>query len=114
MLAALVSVPTAVAAAAPSTEAPGGGVARDGVVLPEDPAEADLSGAIGSLDARRERQGYEGGEHGTNSEIIAERFESAGAYVTGRRMADGGEVPGATSPRSTRRCSSSPIEPGKP
>ena len=42
--------------------------------------------------AWRERLGFEGGDHDVNSEIIEEAFEAAGAYVMGRRMADGGEV----------------------
>lgn len=46
----------------------------------------------------RERQGYAGGERSTNSDIIAETFEAAGAYVMGRRMADGGEVPWGEEP----------------
>src|SRR5690242_11926957 len=48
--------------------------------------------------AWRERQGFAGGEHGTNSDIVAEMFEAAGAYVMGRRMADGGEVPWGEEP----------------
>ncbi len=48
--------------------------------------------------AWRERQGLEGGERGADSEIIEEMFESAGAYVMGRRMADGGEVPWGDEP----------------
>jgi dihydrofolate reductase len=48
--------------------------------------------------AWRERQGFKGGEHDTNSEIIAETFESAGAYVMGRRMFDGGELPWGDEP----------------
>jgi dihydrofolate reductase len=48
--------------------------------------------------AWRERQGFAGGEHDTNSEIIEETFESAGAYVMGRRMFDGGEVPWGDDP----------------
>lgn len=48
--------------------------------------------------AWRERQGFAGGEGGTNSDIIQEQFESAGAYVMGRRMADGGEVPWGEEP----------------
>jgi dihydrofolate reductase len=48
--------------------------------------------------AWRERQGYAGGEQGTNSEIIAETFAAAGAYVMGRRMADGGEGPWGDDP----------------
>lgn len=48
--------------------------------------------------AWRQRLGFRGGEHDTNSEIIAETFEAAGAYVMGRRMADGGEVPWGEEP----------------
>jgi dihydrofolate reductase len=49
-------------------------------------------------EAWRQRLGFKGGEHNTNSEIIAETFESAGAYVMGRRMADGGEIPWGPEP----------------
>jgi dihydrofolate reductase len=48
--------------------------------------------------AWRERQGFAGGERGTNSDIIAETFGAAGAYVMGRRMADGGELPWGDDP----------------
>jgi dihydrofolate reductase len=48
--------------------------------------------------AWRERQGFAGGERSTNSEIVAEHFAAAGAYVMGRRMADGGEVPWGEEP----------------
>src|ERR671918_322169 len=48
--------------------------------------------------AWRERLGFEGGDHDVNSEIIEEAFEAAGAYVMGRRMADGGEVPWGEEP----------------
>jgi dihydrofolate reductase len=48
--------------------------------------------------AWRERRGYAGGEQSTNSDIIAETFEAAGAYVMGRRMADGGELPWGDDP----------------
>ena len=41
----------------------------------------------------RERQGYAGGERSVDSQIIEETFASAGAYVMGRRMFDGGEIP---------------------
>src|ERR687892_1899456 len=44
------------------------------------------------------RLGFEGGDHDVNSEIIEEAFEAAGAYVMGRRMADGGEVPWGDDP----------------
>src|SRR6516165_978110 len=43
--------------------------------------------------AWRERQGYAGGEQSVNSQIIKETFAAAGAYVMGRRMFDGGEIP---------------------
>jgi len=46
----------------------------------------------------RQRQGYAGGEDSTNSGIIEETFASAGAYVMGRRMADGGEIPWGEEP----------------
>lgn len=49
-------------------------------------------------EAWRQRLGYEGGEDNANSRIIAETFESAGAYVMGRRMADGGEIPWGDEP----------------
>ncbi|MEV4117501.1 dihydrofolate reductase family protein [Micromonospora sp. NPDC049645] len=48
--------------------------------------------------AWRERQGFAGGEQDTNSEVVAESFGAAGAYVMGRRMADGGEVPWGEEP----------------
>ncbi|MEU7802861.1 dihydrofolate reductase family protein [Micromonospora arborensis] len=48
--------------------------------------------------AWRERQGFSGGEQDTNSDVIAETFAAAGAYVMGRRMADGGEVPWGDEP----------------
>ena len=48
--------------------------------------------------AWRQRLGFTGGEQSTNSAVIAETFESAGAYVMGRRMADGGEIPWGEDP----------------
>ncbi|MEU4333143.1 dihydrofolate reductase family protein [Micromonospora lupini] len=48
--------------------------------------------------AWRERQGFTGGEQDTNSDVVAETFGAAGAYVMGRRMADGGEVPWGEEP----------------
>ncbi|SCE79657.1 dihydrofolate reductase family protein [Micromonospora chokoriensis] len=50
------------------------------------------------VSAWRERQGFTGGEQDTNSDVIAETFEAAGAYVMGRRMADGGEEPWGDQP----------------
>jgi dihydrofolate reductase len=46
----------------------------------------------------RERMGFKGGEPSVNSEIIAETFAANGAYVMGRRMCDGGEVPWGDTP----------------
>ena len=46
----------------------------------------------------RHRLGFEGGEQDTNSELIEEQFASAGAYVMGRRMFDGGEAPWGEEP----------------
>jgi dihydrofolate reductase len=46
----------------------------------------------------RQRQGLVGGQRNANSEIVAETFASAGAYVMGRRMADGGEIPWGDTP----------------
>ncbi|MER5267324.1 dihydrofolate reductase family protein [Actinosynnema sp. NPDC002837] len=48
--------------------------------------------------AWRERQGIAGGEQDVDSDVIRESFEAAGAYVMGRRMADGGEVPWGEEP----------------
>ncbi len=48
--------------------------------------------------AWRERQGFAGGQQDVNSGIIGETFAAAGAYVMGRRMADGGEVPWGEEP----------------
>lgn len=48
--------------------------------------------------AWRDRLGFAGGEQNTNSDIISETFDAAGAYVMGRRMADGGEVPWGDEP----------------
>jgi dihydrofolate reductase len=46
----------------------------------------------------RERQGLAGGEDDTNSKLLTESFESAGAYLMGRRMFDGGEQPWGDEP----------------
>jgi dihydrofolate reductase len=53
-----------------------------------------------AIDAQawRQRLGFKGGEHNANSQIIDETFDSAGAYVMGRRMADGGEIPWGDEP----------------
>ena len=49
-------------------------------------------------EAWRQRMGFAGGERNTNSEVIADSFKAAGAYVMGRRMADGGEIPWGADP----------------
>ena len=49
-------------------------------------------------EAWRQRLGFAGGEKNINSDIIAETYESAGAYVMGRRMAEGGEIPWGDDP----------------
>jgi dihydrofolate reductase len=49
-------------------------------------------------EAWRQRLGVKGGERNTNSEVIAETFQAAGAYLMGRRMADGGEIPWGENP----------------
>ena len=49
-------------------------------------------------EAWRQRLGFSGGEQNINSDIIAETYESVGAYVMGRRMADGGEIPWGDNP----------------
>lgn len=52
----------------------------------------------------RERLGFDGGEQTTNSQIIAETYAGAGAYLMGRRMADSGEIPwGDTPPAPSSR-----------
>ncbi|RSD17141.1 dihydrofolate reductase family protein [Amycolatopsis eburnea] len=48
--------------------------------------------------AWRERQGFAGGEQSADSDIVAETFAAAGAYVMGRRMFDAGEVPWGDEP----------------
>jgi dihydrofolate reductase len=48
--------------------------------------------------AWRQRQGFAGGEQSTNSDIVDETFTAAGAYVMGRRMADGGKIPWGDEP----------------
>lgn len=46
----------------------------------------------------RERQGFAGGESSVNSDIMEETFAAAGAYVMGRRMFEGGEIPWGDEP----------------
>lgn len=53
---------------------------------------------VTKAEAWRQRLGVKGGERNANSDVIAETFASAGAYVMGRRMADGGEIPWGDEP----------------
>ena len=61
----------------------------------------------------RSQHGREGGERGADSDVAEEVMQGVGAFIMGRRMFGGGEGPwdeswragGATSRRSTRRCS---------
>jgi dihydrofolate reductase len=48
--------------------------------------------------AWRERMGFDGGEPGVNSDVVAELQASPGAYVMGREMFDRGEVPWGDAP----------------
>jgi len=48
--------------------------------------------------AWRERLGLAGGEPSVHSRVSEESFAAAGAYVMGRRMADGGEEPWGEDP----------------
>ena len=48
--------------------------------------------------AWRDRQGFRGGERNVSSDIIDEQFQANGAYVMGRRMFEGGEVPWGEEP----------------
>jgi dihydrofolate reductase len=48
--------------------------------------------------AWRERMRVEGGKDSAHSRVIEESFAAAGAYVMGRRMAGGGEVPWGEEP----------------
>src|SRR3954469_20635593 len=52
-------------------------------------------------EAWRTRMGFPGGEHNTNSHVFAEPFAQPGAYVMGRRMADGGLISWGTPRRFT-------------
>jgi dihydrofolate reductase len=45
-----------------------------------------------------EAPGFAGGEQSVNSRIVEETFAAAGAYVMGRRMFEGGEIPWGDEP----------------
>jgi len=65
---------------------------------PEGPGFFRVTRWVINAMAWRERQGYAGGERSTDSQIIEETFAAAGAYVMGRRMFDGGEIPWGDEP----------------
>jgi dihydrofolate reductase len=65
---------------------------------PEAPGFFRVTRWVIDATAWRERLGFQGGERNLNSELIQETFEAAGAYVMGRRMFDGGEVPWGDDP----------------
>src|SRR5689334_12367814 len=44
-------------------------------------------------EAWRRQHGYEGGEAGTDSEVVEEAVAGVGAYIMGRKMFGGGEGP---------------------
>jgi hypothetical protein len=68
---------------------------------PEGPGYFRVTRWVIDAMAWRERQGYTGGERSVDSQIIEETFAAASAYVMGRRMFDGGEIPwGDEPPRS--------------
>ena len=47
----------------------------------------------------------EGGETGTDNQIVEHTFKRTGVSIMGKRMFDGGERCGPRKRRSTRRCS---------
>lgn len=65
---------------------------------PEAPGFFRVTRWVTDAMAWRERMGYAGGERSVNSEIIEETFAAAGAYVMGRRMFEGGEIPWGDEP----------------
>lgn len=65
---------------------------------PEAPGFFRVTRWVTDAAAWRDRQGFAGGEASVSSQIVAEHFEAAGAYVMGRRMFDGGEGPWGEEP----------------
>lgn len=79
-------------------EAPGDSMDMAGWMEWEAPGFFRVTRWVVDAMAWRERQGFAGGETSVSSEIIEEQFAAAGAYVMGRRMFDGGEVPWGDEP----------------
>src|ERR1700746_938314 len=65
---------------------------------PEGPGFFRVTRWVSDAMAWRERLGFAGGEQSVNSRIVEETFAAAGAYVMGRRMFDGGEIPWGDEP----------------
>ena len=65
---------------------------------PEAPGFFRVDAVGDRCDGLARRLGFEGGERSINSDIIEEYFAAAGAYVMGRRMFDGGEIPWGDTP----------------
>ncbi|MGH8877663.1 MAG: dihydrofolate reductase family protein [Stackebrandtia sp.] len=57
-----------------------------------------LTSWVHDLPAWRDRQGMEGGTPGPANDLVAEEFESTGAYVLGRNMFELGEEPWGDNP----------------
>jgi dihydrofolate reductase len=74
----------------------------DGFLAGPDPSIEDPLGRGGELlhewafdlESFRRRHGQEGGERGTDSDVLAEAFEHIGATIMGRKMFSGGFGPG--------------------
>ena len=74
----------------------------DGFVAGPEPSMDDPLGKGGerlhawayNLESFKRIHGQEGGEHGTDSDVLAEAFEQTGATIMGRRMFSGGFGPG--------------------
>jgi dihydrofolate reductase len=60
----------------------------------------DLHEWVVKLAAWRERHGLEGGEHGPDSDLVAEGITAIGAVVMGRRMFSGGSGPWEADPNA--------------
>lgn len=79
-------------------KAPGDSMDMEGWLAWEAPGFFRVTRWVIDAMAWRERQGFAGGERSAASDIIGETFAAAGAYVMGRRMFDGGEVPWGNEP----------------
>src|SRR4051812_29206717 len=83
-------------------------VSLDGYVAGPDPSLEDPLGKGGmdlhewvlGLESWREAHGYEGGEAGADSELVAEHVASIGATIMGRKMFSGGAGDWADDPNA--------------